>query len=176
MHQNRRVFPSQCFSCLSIITDQKEGSLICASFSSWFWFRTRDGCLVSMNTTAWEKTQQELLDDLCLSLQGIALLLGRHLEGAGVRGQVRANERPRRAASQGSGRQTHCSVSFCLSFSQKLAPLQVCCVSPVFLYLFLIGDEERAEPHIKQVYFRQFLPVSPKVRLSSKNVMLYIKI
>lgn len=28
----------------------------------------------------------------------------------------------------------------------------------------LKGDEERAEPHIKQVYFRQFLPVSPKVQ------------
>ncbi|XP_035994474.1 uncharacterized protein mettl17 isoform X2 [Fundulus heteroclitus] len=28
----------------------------------------------------------------------------------------------------------------------------------------LKGDDERAEPHIKQVYFRQFLPVSPKVQ------------
>ncbi|KAK5860335.1 hypothetical protein PBY51_021822 [Eleginops maclovinus] len=28
----------------------------------------------------------------------------------------------------------------------------------------LKGDEERDEPHIKQVYFRQFLPVSPKVQ------------
>ncbi|KAI4809430.1 hypothetical protein KUCAC02_018311 [Chaenocephalus aceratus] len=28
----------------------------------------------------------------------------------------------------------------------------------------LKGDEERVEPHIKQVYFRQFLPVSPKVQ------------
>ncbi|KAM8850946.1 ribosome assembly protein METTL17, mitochondrial [Spinachia spinachia] len=28
----------------------------------------------------------------------------------------------------------------------------------------LKGDEERAEPHIKPVYFRQFLPVSPKVQ------------
>ncbi|XP_068427708.1 ribosome assembly protein METTL17, mitochondrial [Clinocottus analis] len=28
----------------------------------------------------------------------------------------------------------------------------------------LKGDEERAEPHIKHVYFRQFLPVSPKVQ------------
>ncbi|KAM9719998.1 ribosome assembly protein METTL17, mitochondrial [Menidia menidia] len=28
----------------------------------------------------------------------------------------------------------------------------------------LRGDDERAEPHIKQVYFRQFLPVSPKVQ------------
>lgn len=26
------------------------------------------------------------------------------------------------------------------------------------------GDDERAEPHIKHVYFRQFLPVSPKVK------------
>ncbi|XP_040000070.1 methyltransferase-like protein 17, mitochondrial [Xiphias gladius] len=28
----------------------------------------------------------------------------------------------------------------------------------------LKGDNERAQPHIKQVYFRQFLPVSPKVQ------------
>ncbi|KAE8290597.1 Methyltransferase-like protein 17, mitochondrial [Larimichthys crocea] len=28
----------------------------------------------------------------------------------------------------------------------------------------LKGDDERAEPHIKHVYFRQFLPVSPKVQ------------
>lgn len=28
----------------------------------------------------------------------------------------------------------------------------------------LKGDDENAEPHIKQVYFRQFLPVSPKVQ------------
>ncbi|XP_029930797.1 methyltransferase-like protein 17, mitochondrial [Myripristis murdjan] len=28
----------------------------------------------------------------------------------------------------------------------------------------LKGDDEKAEPHIKQVYFRQFLPVSPKVQ------------
>ncbi|XP_008297457.1 methyltransferase-like protein 17, mitochondrial [Stegastes partitus] len=28
----------------------------------------------------------------------------------------------------------------------------------------LKGDDERAEPHFKQVYFRQFLPVSPKVQ------------
>ncbi|XP_041849109.1 methyltransferase-like protein 17, mitochondrial [Melanotaenia boesemani] len=28
----------------------------------------------------------------------------------------------------------------------------------------LKGDDEHAEPHIKQVYFRQFLPVSPKVQ------------
>uniref|UniRef100_A0A7N8WI21 Ribosome assembly protein METTL17, mitochondrial n=1 Tax=Mastacembelus armatus TaxID=205130 RepID=A0A7N8WI21_9TELE len=28
----------------------------------------------------------------------------------------------------------------------------------------LKGDDERAEPHIQQVYFRQFLPVSPKVQ------------
>ncbi|XP_071397224.1 ribosome assembly protein METTL17, mitochondrial [Centroberyx affinis] len=28
----------------------------------------------------------------------------------------------------------------------------------------LKGDNEKAEPHIKQVYFRQFLPVSPKVQ------------
>ncbi|XP_076600592.1 ribosome assembly protein METTL17, mitochondrial [Chaetodon auriga] len=28
----------------------------------------------------------------------------------------------------------------------------------------LKGDDEAAEPHIKQVYFRQFLPVSPKVQ------------
>ncbi|XP_074544399.1 ribosome assembly protein METTL17, mitochondrial [Halichoeres trimaculatus] len=28
----------------------------------------------------------------------------------------------------------------------------------------LKGDDDRAEPHIKQVYFRQFLPVSPKVQ------------
>ncbi|XP_073347711.1 ribosome assembly protein METTL17, mitochondrial [Pagrus major] len=28
----------------------------------------------------------------------------------------------------------------------------------------LKGDDEQAEPHIKQVYFRQFLPVSPKVQ------------
>uniref|UniRef100_A0A7N6A5F4 Ribosome assembly protein METTL17, mitochondrial n=1 Tax=Anabas testudineus TaxID=64144 RepID=A0A7N6A5F4_ANATE len=30
--------------------------------------------------------------------------------------------------------------------------------------LLKAGDNERAEPHIKQVYFRQFLPVSPKVQ------------
>lgn len=35
-----------------------------------------------------------------------------------------------------------------------------------FLYIFFgAGDEENAEPHIKHVYFRQFLPVSPKVKL-----------
>ncbi|KAG7524631.1 methyltransferase 17, mitochondrial [Solea senegalensis] len=28
----------------------------------------------------------------------------------------------------------------------------------------LKGDDEKAQPHIKQVYFRQFLPVSPKVQ------------
>ncbi|TNN54787.1 Methyltransferase-like protein 17, mitochondrial [Liparis tanakae] len=28
----------------------------------------------------------------------------------------------------------------------------------------LRGDDEKAEPHMKQVYFRQFLPVSPKVQ------------
>lgn len=43
------------------------------------------------------------------------------------------------------------------------------CNSALSCLFSLIGDEERAEPHIKQVYFRQFLPVSPKVRLISKN-------
>lgn len=33
------------------------------------------------------------------------------------------------------------------------------------LCLDYLGDEEGGEPCIKQVYFRQFLPVSPKVNL-----------
>lgn len=62
-------------------------------------------------------------------LQGIALLLGRHLEGDGVCGQVRAHECPCRAASQRSEKQV---CQFCFSFSQKLAPLQFCSVLLVF--------------------------------------------
>lgn len=54
--------------------------------------------------------------------------------------------------------QTLLSVLFGL-FSKALVHYCNC-----LLVFFTIGDEERAEPHIKQVYFRQFLPVSPKVQ------------
>lgn len=57
------------------------------------------------------------------------------------------------------------SVSFASAFLRNWHH----CNSALSCLFSLIGDEERAEPHIKQVYFRQFLPVSPKVRLISKN-------
>lgn len=122
---------------LLVITDQKKGSVVRASFSSWFWFRTRNSCLVSIRTPAQKKAQSKTgtfsaLKKIFVSvfpLQGIALLLGWHLEGDGVCGQVRAHECPCRAASQRSEKRVS---RFCFSSSQKLSPLQVCFVSLVF--------------------------------------------
>lgn len=49
---------------------------------------------------------------------------------------------------------------FLLDSCSKSTVYKVC----VWGNVFGAGDEERGEPHIKQVYFRQFLPVSPKVK------------
>lgn len=50
MHWNYRTSCFHHFFFLLVITDQKKRSLVCASFSSWFWFRTGNSCLVSMKT------------------------------------------------------------------------------------------------------------------------------
>lgn len=53
------------------------------------------------------------------------------------------------------------------AFLKLFNPFKNCFLKsiPGRLCLDELGDEERGEPCIKQVYFRQFLPVSPKVYL-----------
>lgn len=78
---SRRVPRSQCFFFLLVITDQKKGSVVCASFSSGFWFRTRNSCLVSVKTPVQNKKnngsfQTKKKINVCLPPAGHRTLAG----------------------------------------------------------------------------------------------------
>lgn len=152
-----------CPKCLFFptVTDKDERSLFCPSVSPGFWFRAGNSGLVSINTSkARESCHVEYRSVTECLPQGVTLMLGRHFEGDGVRGQLGADERPCWATSQMCGTQT---------LSPVLSGFSQIRIHKLNSFFWVggggAGDEENAEPHIKHVYFRQFLPVSPKVKL-----------
>lgn len=115
-----RILPFSVLSvcCFLTVTDKDERSLFCPSVSPGFWFRAGNSGLVSINTSkARESCHVEDRSVIEFLPQGVTLVLGRHFEGDGVRGQLRADECPRWATAQMCVTQTLSPVL--LGFSQK---------------------------------------------------------
>lgn len=118
IRQNPSFLHPKCLFFLTV-TDKDERSLFCPSVSPGFRFRAGNSGLVSVNTSKVRASCHFKYRRVTEFVpQGVTLMLGRHFEGDGVCGQLRADERPRWATSQMCVTQTLSPVL--LGFSQIL--------------------------------------------------------
>lgn len=140
--------------------DSEEESFFCPSVSLGFWFRAGNCCVVSLQNWCdinWAFVWIMRLNSACFSCRASHSCWGDSLkEMVCVDSSGPMNILAERLLK---GAQTN---TLDLFFSVLLSNSSSDNLS-IFVFCWA-GDNERAEPHIKQVYFRQFLPVSPKVR------------